>query len=217
MLSRRRLIAGGIALFAVPRAALAREPAVVRVRLVTTAGDMVIALDARRAPATTRNFLAYVDDQRFDGTTFYRAARSKVKAGTGFIQGGIRMDARRILPPFPLETTAQTGLRHVDGAISMARGATPQAAGGNFVICVGPAPQMDARPGYQGYAAFGKLIAGRAVAERILAVPTGGGFDAMKGQMIRRPIRIVRAVRMDGTPKPTGRPRVWLMLRNMQR
>lgn len=217
MFSRRRLVAGGLALLAVPRAALAREPAVVRVRLVTSAGDMVIALDARRAPATTRNFLAYVDDQRFDDTSFYRAARSKAKAGTGFIQGGIRTDARRILPPFPLETTAKTGLRHVDGAISMARGATPEAAGGNFVICIGAAPQMDARPGYQGYAAFGKLIAGRAVAERILAVPTGGGFDAMKGQMIRRPIRILRAIRMDGTPKPTGRPRVWLMLRNMQR
>ena len=212
MFSRRRLIAGGVALLAVPRAALAREPAVVRVRFVTAAGSFIVALDTRRAPATAANFLAYVDDERFDGTSFCRAARSKRVPGTGFVQGGIRTDARRILPPFPLETTAQTGLRHVDGAISMARGATADAAGGNFFVCIGDAPHMDARPGYKGYAAFGKVIAGMPVLKRILAVPTGGGFDSMKGQMILKPIPIIRAIRMDGRKRPTGRPRPWLLI-----
>ncbi|WP_315764813.1 peptidylprolyl isomerase [Sphingomonas sp. Y38-1Y] len=212
MLTRRGLIGGGAALALAPRVAAAREPAVVRVRIVTPVGAIIVALDARRAPATTANFLAYVDDERFDGTRFYRAARSKAKPGTGFIQGGIQTDARRILPPFPLETTDKTGIRHVDGAISMARGASPKAAGGNFVLCVGASPQMDARPGYLGYAAFGKVVAGMAVAKRILAVPTGGGFDAMKGQMILRPIPIIRVERMDGVKKPTGRPRPWLLI-----
>ena len=214
MLTRRGLIAGGAALLAGGRSrAAAREPAVVRVRIVTPVGVIIVALDTRRAPGTTANFLKYVDDERFDGTRFYRAARSKKLPGTGFIQGGIQTDARRILPPFPFEPTTKTGLRHVDGAISMARGTDPRSAGGNWVICVGAAPQLDGREGYMGYAAFGRVIAGMAVAKRILAVPTGGGFDAMKGQMILRPIPILRVERIDGVKKPTGQPRMWLLFK----
>lgn len=214
MLTRRGLIAGGAALLAGGRSrAAAREPAVVRVRIVTPVGVIIVALDTRRAPGTTANFLKYVDDERFDGTRFYRAARSKKLPGTGFIQGGIQTDARRILPPFPFEPTTKTGLRHVDGAISMARGTDPRSAGGNWVICVGAAPQLDGREGYMGYAAFGRVIAGMAVARRILAVPTGGGFDAMKGQMILRPIPILRVERIDGVKKPTGQPRMWLLFK----
>ena len=72
-------------LFAVPAAAAPpragmREPAVVRVRLVTSAGAIVVALDTKRAPLTSANFLAYVDDGRFEGTSFYRAARRKPSA-----------------------------------------------------------------------------------------------------------------------------------------
>nr|WP_131601094.1 peptidylprolyl isomerase [Sphingomonas sp. 37zxx] len=188
----------------------AREPARVRVRLETSAGPILIAVDTKRAPATAKNFLAYVDDGRFNGVTFYRAARSKRTPGTGFVQGGIRTDARRILPPFPLEPTSKTGIRHLDATISMARGATPEAAGGNFFITIGPAPSMDARPDYPGYAAFGRVIGGMDSVKRILAVKTGGGFDAFRGQMILKPIRITRAVRLDGTAKPTKLPRMWL-------
>lgn len=188
------------------------RPGIVRVRLDTAAGPILLALDAQRAPATTRNFLAYVDDGRFDGITFYRAARSKADPRRGFVQAGIRTDAKRILPPFPLEPTSRTGIRHLDATISMARGDSPDSAGGNWVLTVGPTPQMDARPGYPGYAAFGRVVGGMGVVKRILALPSGGGFDAMKGQMILRPVLIRRAVRLDGTPKPTGRPKVWLMV-----
>lgn len=198
-----------LALFALAAPAHAREPATVRVRLETSAGPIVVALDTRRAPATTRNFLAYVDDGRFDGTSFYRAARRRSDPRIGFVQGGIRTDARRILPPFPLETTARTGLSHVDGTISMARGVSAAAAGGNFFITLGAAPAMDSRPGYPGYAAFGRVIGGMDTARRILSVPTGGGHDAMKGQMILKPITLIRAVRLDGVARPTGRPRPW--------
>lgn len=188
------------------------RPGIVRVRLDTSRGPILLALDARRAPATTANFMAYVDDGRFDGTTFYRAARSKADPTKGFVQAGIRTDAKRILPPFPLEPTSKTGIRHLNATVSMARGDNPSSAGGNFVITVGPTPQMDARPGYAGYAAFGHVMGGMRTVERILAEPSGGGFDAMKGQMILRPVRLIRAVRLDGTPKPTGRPKVWLLV-----
>jgi peptidyl-prolyl cis-trans isomerase A (cyclophilin A) len=189
----------------------APRPGIVRVRLDTSGGPITLALDARRAPATTANFLAYVDDGRFDGTVFYRAARGKANPKRGFIQGGIRQDAKRILPPFKLESTSVTGLRHLDATVSMARGDSPSSAGGNFVLTVGPTPQMDARPGYPGYAAFGRVVGGMDLVKRILALPSGGGMDAMKGQMILRPVVIRRAVRLDGRPRPTGLPKVWLL------
>lgn len=210
------LVLAAIFLAALVSPASARRPGGgvaggVRVRLVTSAGPITIALDPRRAPRTTANFLAYVDDGRFDGTSVYRAARRAADPMRGFIQGGVRTDARRLLPAVPLEPTARTGIRHLDATISMARGATPDSAGGNFVLTVGAAPNLDARPGYPGYAAFGRVIAGMDVVRRILALPTGGGSGAMRGQMLFADIRIVRAERIDGRPAPTGRVKPWLL------
>lgn len=183
----------------------------VRIRLDTNVGAITLALDARRAPRTTINFLNYVDDGRFDGTVFYRAARKKVAPKFGFIQGGIRTDARRLLPPFPLEKTSQTGIRHLDGTISMARPSYGGSAGGNFFITVGAAPNMDAAGQYEGYAAFGHVVAGMDVVKRILAMPSGGGSGPMRGQMILKPVTIVRAVRLDGKARPTGIVKPWLI------
>jgi peptidyl-prolyl cis-trans isomerase A (cyclophilin A) len=188
----------------------AKEPAIVRVRLITTAGAITLALDARRAPATTANFMAYVDDGRFEDTSFYRSARRKTDASMGYIQGGTRTDIRRNLPPVAHEPTSKTGIRHQDATISMARGGDPGTAMGNFFITVGATPFMDASGDYPGYAAFGRVIAGMNVVGRILAEPTGGGVGPMRGQMILRPVRIVRAERLDGVAKPSGRAKSWL-------
>ena len=209
-----RLMFAFAALLASP--VLAHEPAgsgptpgFVRVRVETSEGPFVVAVDLRHAPATAANFLAYVDDGRFDGTTFYRAARRKSAPGTGFVQGGIRTDARRILPPFAFEPTSRTGIQHLDATISMARGSSLDSAGGNFFVTVGATPAMDAAGAYKGYAAFGRVVGGMATIRRILAKPTGGGSGAMKGQMMFQPVVIRSARRLDGTPKPTGRPKVW--------
>jgi len=192
--------------FASPAAA--KGSGLVHVRLVTSEGPIVLALDARHAPKTTANFMAYVDDGRFDGITFYRSARNRVAPKFGFIQGGIRTDARRILPPFPLETTAMTGLHHLDGTISMARRGDPASAGGNFFITVGAMPSMDAHGSEPGYAAFGQVVSGMNTVHRILAEPTGG---AMGGQMLLHEVKLIKAVRLDGTAKPTNLPRAWLI------
>lgn len=191
--------------------AAAQSAATVRVRLVTSAGNVVVALDARRAPRTTANFLRYVDDGRFDGTEFYRSARRRSDPRSGLVQGGIGTDARRILPSIPLERTDRTGIRHTDGAISMAHGVDPHSAAGNFSIMVGDNPGLDASPTSPGFAAFGRVTAGMEVIRRILALPTGGGRGVMRGQMITRPVRILRAERLDGTARPTGRAKPWLV------
>ncbi|MDV3456268.1 peptidylprolyl isomerase [Sphingomonas sp. HF-S4] len=200
--------------FLLPSVSAAQDkptPGMVRVRIETSAGNIVLALDAKRAPKTTANFLAYVDDGRLDGTGFYRASKRTGNPKFGFVQGGIASDARRVLPSPPLEPTNQTGIRHTDGTVSMAHGANIDGATGNFSIMVGDNPSLDARGTTRnGYAAFGRVVAGMDVVRKILASPTGGGRGPMRGQMIQpEPVRIVRAVRLDGAAKPTGNVKPW--------
>lgn len=171
-------------------------PDVARVRIETELGAIVVALDGRRAPVTVANFLAYVDQHRFDGTTFYRAARTRGAETRGFIQGGIRRNYRLMLPPIAHEPTSATGLRHEAGTVSMARGET--GAMGNFFITTAAMPSMDAHGDEPGYAAFGHVVEGMDVVRRILAAPTvpNAGSGAMRGQMIAAPVRIVGARRI---------------------
>ena len=186
---------------AAPKAPATATPVAdkVRVRLETEAGPILLELDGRHAPITTANVLAYVDQHRFDGITFYRAARTRGAEGRGFIQGGIRRDYRRMLGPIVHEPTSRTGLRHVDGAISMARAEGGAGAMGEFFITLGAMPSMDAHGGDEGFAVFGRVVEGMDVVRRILAAPTtpDAGRGAMRGQMITEPVRIVIARRAD--------------------
>lgn len=174
-------------------------PDVVRVRIETEAGPIAVALDAKRAPVTTANFVRYVDAGRFDGTAFYRAARTAGSEGRGFIQGGIRRDARRMFPPIAHEPTSETGLSHEAGTISMARADTGVGAMGDFFITANAMPAMDADADDAGFAAFGRVEEGMEAVRKILASPTvaNAGRGAMRGQMIEKPVRIVRARRIE--------------------
>lgn len=174
-------------------------PDEVRVRLETEAGTIVLALDARRAPITTRNFVRYVDEGRFDGTTFYRASKTPGTTGRGFIQGGIRRDVRRSFPAILHEPTSETGIRHREGTISMAKAEMGAGAIGDFFITASAMPSLDARGESQGYAAFGRVVEGMDVVRRILAAPTveNAGRGAMRGQMLADPVRIVAARRVE--------------------
>lgn len=186
-------------------------PGFTRVAIETSVGTIVVAADQKRAPRTSDNFLTYVDDGRFDGVTFYRAARRKSDPKYGLIQGGIDTDARRSLPPIPHEPTTQTGILHLDATLSMARPNRPNSAMGNFFITIGATPNMDARGAYIGYAAFGHVVGGMDVVRKILAVPTCCGSGPMRGQMIVKPITILHAKRLDGTPKPSRGVKPWLI------
>lgn len=172
-------------------------PDIVRVRLDTQAGPILLALDNKRAPVTTANFVRYVEAKRLDGTFFYRAARTKGAAGRGFVQGGIRHSARRSFPPIPHEPTAETGLKHVDGTVSMARAAPAGAMGDFFIIVGGAMPAMDSKPGAPGFAAFGRVEEGMETVRALLAAETvpNAGRGPMRGQMIEKPVRIVAARR----------------------
>jgi peptidyl-prolyl cis-trans isomerase A (cyclophilin A) len=182
----------------------AQQPAVSRaapataVILQTSAGDIRIALETGRAPLTSQNFLRYVDAGRLDGTTFYRALKYD-KAGTeGLVQGGLQGKTRGAFPPIAHESTVTTGLSHVDGAVSMARGSVGSARG-EFFIVVGGMITYDGVPngGDPGFAVFGRVVSGMPVVRRIMRLPRSkeARSEHMQGQMLADPVTILSARR----------------------
>lgn len=174
---------------AAPQAPVVPVDQLVRVRLTTQLGDIVLALDEGRAPVTAANFLAYVDKGWLDGQPFYRAMPF---GDGGLIQGGVR-DGSKLLPPIAHEASAETGLSHVRGAISMAN-AGPGTAQNDFFILLADAQSFDAS-----FAPFGHVVEGMDVVEAIFRAPVDpdAGEGAMKGQMIADPVEIVSAIRID--------------------
>jgi peptidyl-prolyl cis-trans isomerase A (cyclophilin A) len=191
-----------IAAPAQPAAAPATQPAqedLVKVALQTEAGRIVLAVDRGRAPVTSANFLRYVDSQRLNGINFYRAM--KLWEGTGLVQAGVR-DGRKLYPPIAHEPTSQTGIRHEDGTISMAR-TTPGSAQGDFFITIGKVPGFDAGSGQKGddlgFAAFGRVVEGMDVIRTLLQAPvssTKGAAEGMTGQILEPPVKILKAERL---------------------
>ena len=180
-----------------------------QVMLETTMGDIVIALETQRAPITASNFLRYVEEDRFDGTVFYRAM--PVAWGdqpNGLIQGGTQWDPDRVLPGIEHEPTTLTGLSHTRGAISMAMG-EPGTANGDFSIMVGDQTGLDAKPDAEdpvwrnGYAVFGYVTDGMEVIEAIHAAPVDPekGEGWMKGQMLAEPVVITEARVVETPPE----------------
>nr|WP_047169549.1 peptidylprolyl isomerase [Sphingomonas sp. Y57] len=193
---------------AAPQAAAAPKPATVQVSILTSEGPILLELEKERAPITTSNFLRYADTKRFDNTTFYRAVAVPNAPELGLVQGGIKFDPKKVLPGIAHEPTTKTGLKHVDGTISMGRNA-PGTAAGDFFIVVGDMTYMDANPSAPGdnlgYAAFGHVVEGMDVVKKILAAPRSPtlGEGVMKGQMLAAPIKII-SVRRVAAPKPAA-------------
>jgi peptidyl-prolyl cis-trans isomerase A (cyclophilin A) len=194
--TRRHLLAAAGALAACPAWA---QPVRTRVRLQTDKGVMVVELADDKAPITAANFLHYVDTRRMDGAVFYRASHAPGAPTVGFVQAGVK-DPAKLFPPIAHESTETTGLRHLEGSLSMPRFA-PGTAQGEFTICCSDAPYMDAHPEAPGdnlgYAVFGQVTEGMEVARAILAMPTTGVAQnpAMQGQIIDPPVVILSARR----------------------
>lgn len=203
MSSRRRFLALAAALAASP--AIAQTPAAgpVRVALTTAEGVILLELYPDKAPITVANFLRYVDAKKYDGAEFYRASRPAGATGAdyGLLQGGIRNPEVAQFPPIAHEPTTKTGLSHTDGVIALGRFA-PGSAKSDFFICVGDQSYLDANPqasgDNQGFAAFGKVVEGMDVVKKILAMPVdpNKGTGAMKGEILKAPVRIQTARRV---------------------
>ncbi|HEY3694989.1 peptidylprolyl isomerase [Phenylobacterium sp.] len=196
-MKRRDVLAAAGVLAALPALARAQAPVPpVRVALKTGQGLIVLELYPDKAPITAGNFLHYVDAKRYDGATIYRASHAPTAPEIGLVQGGLQNDPARIFKPVAHESTLQTGLRHRDGTISLARRAQGSATS-DFFICVGDASYLDADPSQPGdnagFAAFGQVAEGMDVVRKILTLPTSatGGGPEMKGEMLAPPVPIL--------------------------
>lgn len=141
-----------------------------KVTLSTTQGDIVIELDAAKAPKTVDNFLQYVRAGHYDGTVFHRVIPNFMIQGGGFTP---EMQQKPTRGPIALES--RNGLGNQRGTVAMARTSVPDSATAQFFINVVDNAFLDAansRDGH-GYAVFGKVVSGMEVVDRIRAVSTG--------------------------------------------
>ena len=177
----------------------------VRVRVQTTLGDIILELDPVKAPITTANFLTYVDGGHYDGGTFHRTVKmdnqpeSTIKIEV--IQAGVNeAKAKAGFPAIALERTNKTGLKHVDGAVSMARGTADSATSGWF-ICINDQPSLDfggmRNPDGQGFAAFGKVVSGMDIVRKIQNAPSSTDRKTNpEAQKLTPPISVTKVSRV---------------------
>ncbi len=148
--------------------ALAADPAV---RLETSMGDIIVRLDARKAPMTATNFLEYVKAGHYDGTIFHRVIKGFMIQG-----GGMGPDLKEKPARAPIKNEAANGLKNSKYTLAMARTSEPHSATSQFFINVANNAFLDYKsqtPQGWGYAVFGKVVKGQDVVDRIAAVQTG--------------------------------------------
>jgi peptidyl-prolyl cis-trans isomerase B (cyclophilin B) len=135
----------------------------------TSYGEMTVAFWSDVAPKTVENFKKLARDGFYDGTAFHRIIK-------GFmVQGGCpnTKEGQKGMPgtggPGYMIKAEFNGKPHVRGVLSMARSSSPDSAGSQFFICHGDARFLDRQ-----YTAFGELVSGEDVLEKIANVPTAG-------------------------------------------
>ena len=172
----------------------------VLVRFETALGTIDIAVDTKRAPVTAANFLRYVDGGFYDQGRFHRATHAgnytpvlPNRPLLEVVQAGINPAMRdKGFAAIPLERTSVTGIKHVTGIVSMARGG-PDSATSDFFICLNDQPSLDFGglrfDDGQGAAAFGRVISGLDVARAIQKQP-------VEAQRLTPPVVIVKASRV---------------------
>ena len=182
----------------------------VLVRLETPFGEIDLAVDAKRSPITSANFLKYVDGGFYDGGRFHRATRPDNytpappnRPMMEVIQAGIDPERQKeAFPAIPLERTSVTGLRHVAGTVSMARGDQADTARSDFFICLDDQPSLDFGgrrfDDGQGAAAFGRVVSGMDVVRKIQQQP-------VVKQALTPPVPITRATRVSAALSPSKR------------
>ncbi len=142
-------------------------PDIVQVQMKTSAGDILLELDAKNAPVTVRNFLTYVDEGFYDGTIFHRVIPDFMIQG-----GGFNALLQQKEPGDPIVNEAANGLINVTGTIAMARTSVVDSATSQFFINTTDNAFLDHTPTSFGYAVFGKVVSGMEVVRAIEAAET---------------------------------------------
>lgn len=175
----------------------------VRVEMQTSRGNIVLELYPEQAPVTVANFLRLVDGRHLEGGSFYRTVAPENDNGSPVIavlQGGLG-DAAGPFPAIAHESTAATGLKHLDGSISMAR-AEVGTATTEFFICIGDQPALDyggtRNKDGQGFAVFGRVVAGMDVVHAMHESPADAATDDayVRNQILSEPVAIISLRRL---------------------
>ena len=219
--TRRQLLALGAGLTLCAGAWAADAPAPVRVKLVTSAGDIVLELYPQHAPKTVENFVQYVKDKHYDGTVFHRVIDNFMVQGGGFDATLTQKKTRAPVVHEGREALASGGLRNTVGTVAMARTNDPQSATAQFFINVKdnafldptPIPPGDPVPRFEyqgrvyentpratllnatqlyGYTVFGKVVSGMDVVNKIKSTPTGAS-GPFPSDVPKTPITILKA------------------------
>ena len=141
-----------------------------KVKLSTSMGDIVLQLDAQKAPMTVANFVEYVKAGQYNGTVFHRVIDGFMVQG-----GGMTPDLQEKPVRAPIKLEAKNGLSNVRGSVAMARTGIPDSATAQFFINLGDNLRLDAANAADGngYAVFGQVIEGMDVVDKIKTVPVG--------------------------------------------
>lgn len=143
-----------------------------RVRIETSLGDIVVELNANRAPETVQNFLQYVIDGHYEGTIFHRVAAGFIVQGGGYLPDLTEKPAERTV-----FNESGNGLSNLRGTIAMARSNDPHSSNAQFYFNLVDNASLNPRPTRWGYAVFGEVVEGMEVVDLIGAVPTGAGGE----------------------------------------
>ena len=168
-----------------------------KVRLATSAGDIVLQLDREKAPKTVDNFVAYVKSGHYAGTIFHRVIPNFMIQGGGMDK---TLAEKKSGTPIPLES--RNGLSNVRGAVAMARTSDPNSATAQFFINVADNSFLnwgDPRGDGNGYAVFGKVISGQDVVTKIAKTPTGPG-GPFPSDVPRQPV-VIESMTVVGAQK----------------
>ena len=188
MLNRLKLLTG-LVLMTTSAAASAD---MVKVDMQTSAGTIVLALDADKAPATVANFVEYANDGFYDGTVFHRVIEGFMIQGGGHTESLAKKETRA-----PIQNEANNGLSNVRGSIAMARTNDPHSATAQFFINHGDNGRLDFRSetsyGY-GYTVFGQVVEGMDVVDKIAEMPTGAQCPFRSD--VPQPLVVIESVRI---------------------
>lgn len=161
-----------------------------QVKFETNLGNIVVQLNASKAPTTTQNFLTYVREGQYDGTIFHRIIPGFMAQGGGFTESFKQKPTHA-----PIKNEADNGLKNKRGAIAMARTSDPNSATGQFFINYVDNAFLDYKsptPQGWGYAVFGEVVQGMDVVDEMAKIPTGPG-GPMPTDVPSKPIVIHKA------------------------
>lgn len=178
----------------------AETASIVRAKIATSKGDIIVELYPDKAPASVANFLQYAKEGHYDRTIFHRIVKGFVIQGGGYSKSFLERPTHE-----PVKYEGDNGLKNLRGTVAMARTDDPQSATSQFYINLKDNSGLDHKvtdlgPRY-GYTVFGKVVVGMEVVDAIGAAQTGPGgpFDA---EVPIEPIYILRVDQVDAPKSP---------------